>query len=67
MLAKIIDDKTIHLFDKSQFDWQSIRNSGQIFRDPPCEILDESDNLEKYSEQDFKTMGCGYRALYAIF
>lgn len=45
MLAKIIDDRTIHVFDKSQFDWYAIRNSGQIFRDPPCEITEQDDKL----------------------
>jgi len=149
MLAKIIDNKTIHVFDKSQFDWYAIRNSGQIFKAPPCEIAASSDkivlkaagnkdsewlwnyfdlstdyneikkellkfdilhkpinagqgirilrqpfietvisfiisannnikrftktieqidfeNLDKYSEDDFKKMGCGYRAPYLV-
>ena len=149
MYAKIIDNKTIHIFDKSQFDIFAIRNCGQIFRDPPCEIIDEHDfivikstgardsawlwnyfdletdyneikrdlaqfealrepmelgggirilrqpfiecvisfiisannnikrftkiieqidfdNLQKYSEDDFKKMGCGYRSGYLV-
>jgi N-glycosylase/DNA lyase len=41
MIAKIIDAKTIHIFDKSQFDWNAIKNSGQLFRDPPCDITEE--------------------------
>jgi len=149
MIAKIVDNKTIHVFDKSQFDWYAIRNSGQIFKEPPCEIITEGDkiiinatgnkdssrlfdyfdldtnyneiknelkkfdilhkpikagagirilrqhfaetvisfiisannnikrftktieqidfeNLEKYTEEDFKRMGCGYRAPYLV-
>lgn len=45
MIAKIINDKTIHIFDKTQFDAYAIRNCGQIFRDPPCEIIEESDEI----------------------
>ena len=45
MTAKIIDNKTIHVLDKTQFDWFAIRNSGQIFLDPPCEILEEKDKI----------------------
>jgi N-glycosylase/DNA lyase len=45
LIAKIIDDSTIHVFDKSQFDWYAIRNSGQIFRDSPCEITTEKDKI----------------------
>lgn len=149
MFAKIIDDRTIHIYDKTQFDWHAIRNCGQIFREPPCEVLVEKDriviaatgsrnskwlwdyfdldtdysvikkelllfkplrepmatgggirilrqpfhetvvsfiisannnikrfekiiaridfeNLEKYSEEDFKNLGCGYRAPYLV-
>ena len=44
-LAKIINDKEIHVYDKSQFDWYAIRNCGQIFRDPPCEIMEEADKI----------------------
>jgi N-glycosylase/DNA lyase len=45
MIAKIIDSRTIHVYDKSQFDWYAIRNSGQIFRDPPCNIVEEIDKI----------------------
>jgi len=45
MIAKIIDDKTIHVFDKSQFDLYAIRNCGQIFRDPPCTISEHADKI----------------------
>ena len=148
-IAEIIDDKIIHIYDRSQFDWYAIRNSGQIFCDPPCDITEYADriviratggknsdwlwnyfdldtdynaiklelmqynalhepmkagggirilrqpfietvicfiisannnikrftktieqidfeNLEKYTEEDFKKMGCGYRAPYLV-
>jgi len=45
MLAKIIDKDTIYVFDKSQFDWYAIRNCGQIFREPPCGIIEETDKI----------------------
>jgi N-glycosylase/DNA lyase len=45
MVAKIINDKTIHIFDKGQFDWYAIRNSGQIFCNPPCEIIEQGDKI----------------------
>ena len=44
-LASILNSSTIHVFDKSQFDMQAIRHCGQIFRDPPCTISDESDKI----------------------
>lgn len=44
-IAAIIDSNTIHVYDKTQFDWHAIRNSGQIFRDPPCEIVEEKDRI----------------------
>ena len=44
-VAKIIDNETIHVFDRSQFDWHIIRNSGQIFRTPPCEITAAADKV----------------------
>jgi N-glycosylase/DNA lyase len=45
MIAKIIDAKTIYIFDKGQFDWDAIKNSGQLFRDPPCDITEESGKI----------------------
>lgn len=45
MLAKIIDEQTIHIYGKTQFDWYAIRSSGQIFRDPPCRISEEADKI----------------------
>ena len=44
-IAEIIDDKTIHVYDKTQFDWHAIRNCGQIFRNPPCEIIEQDDKV----------------------
>lgn len=44
-IAKIIDDRTIHVFDKSQFDPKAIRNCGQIFLDFPCEIIEQNDKF----------------------
>jgi N-glycosylase/DNA lyase len=46
MLAKIINERTIHVYDKTQFDPYQIRHSGQIFRDPPCTITEHPEHFE---------------------
>lgn len=51
-IAKIIDGKTVHVFDKSQFNWHEIRNCGQIFRDPPCEVTEDSDKIVLKAKKD---------------
>jgi N-glycosylase/DNA lyase len=45
MIAKIVDEKTVWVFDKPQFDWHAIRNCGQIFIDPPCVITEQADKI----------------------
>jgi len=45
MIAKIVNDKTIEVYDPAQFDWYAIRNSGQIFREPPCEFIECQDKI----------------------
>lgn len=45
MIAEIIDNCTIYIYDKTQFNWYQIRNSGQIFRDPLCEITEEPNKI----------------------
>lgn len=42
-VAKIIDNRTIQVFDLTQFDIHAIMNSGQVFRKPPCEIIQQND------------------------
>ncbi|MCL2621643.1 MAG: hypothetical protein FWD32_01255 [Firmicutes bacterium] len=44
-IAKIIDEHTIHIYDKTQFDFYAIRNSGQIFCNPPCVVSQEQDRI----------------------
>ncbi|MCL2228254.1 MAG: hypothetical protein FWC00_00320 [Firmicutes bacterium] len=71
MIAKITDDKTIVVYDKSQFDWYAIRNSGQIFVDPPCVVTEESNKIvikatgKKDSRWlfDFFDLGTDYNAI----
>jgi len=41
MIAKIIDSKTIHIYDLLQFNVYAIMNSGQVFCDPPCDIVEK--------------------------
>ncbi|MCL2851108.1 MAG: hypothetical protein FWE01_01975 [Firmicutes bacterium] len=59
-IAEIIDEKRLYIFDRTQFDWSSIRHSGQIFRDPPCEIIDDGEKIlitTRYQGQYFDTKG----------
>ena len=43
MLAKKINERIIHVYDKGQFDWPAIRNCGQIFIDPPVSVVEGAD------------------------
>jgi N-glycosylase/DNA lyase len=45
VLAKIIDDSTIWVFDKTQFDMYAIQNCGQIFLPPNCVFTDGGDKI----------------------
>jgi N-glycosylase/DNA lyase len=43
--AKIVDDSTIWVFDKTQFDMYAIQNCGQIFLPPNCAVHDDGDKI----------------------
>lgn len=44
-IAEIIDSKTIHVYDLTQFDVHAIMNSGQVFREPHCEIAKQEGKI----------------------
>ena len=44
-IAEIIDEETVYVYDKSQFDAYAIRNCGQVFRDFDCVIEETNDKI----------------------
>ena len=44
-IARIIDKHTIHVYDKTQFNWEQIMNSGQVFITPSCAVVEQADKI----------------------